>query len=161
MSKLGVVEYEYNYIVNAYTEAFELIAQDATYYEIDSETKDKNYDPTVEYKSAREIGVIFVDNPKPILKQYGWVIEDKNTVVVFISPKDRNLDLLDVKEHTVFDVESKYGIQSEKRFFITNVTGSTIDPFMFICTAVPYRKRVVPEDTSNRETGSSYLKIRV
>ena len=168
MGMLGMTPGEYDYWVSNLSEAFKLIGQDAKLYQVDTESKDSYFDPTLTHKEAIEIGVIFDNNPKPILKGFNWMTEDEEVpYLCYVVSKDSNLQPVEIREHMVIVIPSVYGLVTTREFLVTHVRGTSIDPLAWICKLVPYRKKIdmkpetaevdpVLKDT--QDVGYGYLK---
>lgn len=167
MGLLSMSEREYKSYIKEITEATKLIGQKAMLYQLSSEVKDIYRDPTLTFIDKVEIGIIFEENPKPILKKYKWLTEDDELpYVCYIVAKDLKYNDLDIREHMVIDIENEYGYKDNKKFTISNIRGNSIDPLMYICKLVPYREKIdlkpsTPEyDNKTKETDNtnySYL----
>lgn len=143
MAQLGMTPEEYDYWVSNLSEACKLIGQDAKLFPVESEVKDIYFDPTVEYKEAVDIGLIFDGNPKPILKKFNWLTEDEDVpYVCYLVAKDRNLKPIEVRENMKIVIPSVYGVVTERTFLVSHVRGTSIDPLAWICKLVPYRPKV-------------------
>ena len=76
MARLGMSPEEYDYWVSNLSEAFDLIGQDAELYQVAEIDKDMYNDvELLKHFTPRKIGLIFEDNPRPILKKYNWLME--------------------------------------------------------------------------------------
>jgi hypothetical protein len=155
MAQLGMSPEEYDYMVSCYSEACKLVGQDAKLFPVDSEVKDIYLDPTVTYKDVRDVGVLFENNPKPILKKLNWLTEDEELpFVCYVVAKDRSLKSFEVTENMVLVVPSVYGLVTERKFVVSHVRGTSIDPLAWICKLVPYRTKL-DLDTSTEEIDST------
>lgn len=143
MAILGMSQTEYDYYVDQLREAMALIGQDAILYQVETEAKDLYRDPSVTYKEAVNIGLIFEENPKPILKQLNWLTEDEELpYVAHIVALATNKEPIIVRENMKIRVKSKYGLQADRVFVVSKVNANHIDPVTWICKLVPYREKV-------------------
>lgn len=170
MARLGMTPEEYDYWVSNISEAFDLIGQDAELYQVAEIDKDLYND--VEYFkhfTPRKIGLIFEDNPKPVLKKFNWLMEEEEIpYVVYLCSKDSSQRSLVVQEHMIVRVESVLGLESERLFQVSSCRGSSIDPLFWICKLVPYRmkvdfnpdtKEIEPTRVRKNDTNFAYLNI--
>lgn len=172
MAILGMSQVEYDYYVDQLREAMALIGQKAYLYQVDVEIKDLYRDPDVIYKDAVEIGLIFEDNPKPILKKMNWLTEDEELpYVAHIVALSSNKEPVVVSENMKIIIPSVYGLQTNRVFIVSKVIGNHIDPVTWICKLVPYREKVDIEPESpehynevreegNKDTSYGYLNIK-
>ena len=168
MGQLGMTLKEYDYYIENLAEAFMLIGQEAKLYQVLVEEKDMYHDPSLEYGDYVNVGVIFEDNPKPILKKYNWFVEDEELpFVCYLVAKDNDGEPVDVRENCILEIPSKYGLETERRFLTISVRGSSIDPLAWICKLVPLRNKIdmipatLETDTKLKpqdDVGFSYLK---
>lgn len=171
MSRLGMSPGEYNYVLDNIREAFDLIGQEAILSEVDHEVKDLYRDPATTYKDEKLIGLIFEDNPRPILKKMNWLIEDEELpYVVHIVALATNREPVVVTENMKITIPSVYGVNTVRTFIVTRVTGNSIDPLTWICKLVPYREKIdmIPETpgvidhekvSNPSDVGINYLNI--
>lgn len=170
MAILGMSQKEYDYYVDQMREAMHLIGQEAYLYQVDMEVKDLYRDPDIIYKDAVKIGLIFEDNPKPILKQMNWLTEDEELpYVAHIVALSSNKEPVEVTENMKVLIPSVYGLNTVRVFLVSRVTGNHIDPVTWICKLVPYREKIdidpsTPEYDEKREEGSDtsygYLNVK-
>lgn len=144
MARLGMSPEEYDYWVSNLSEAFDLIGQDAELYQVAEIDKDMYNDvELLKHFTPRKIGLIFEDNPRPILKKYNWLMEDEEIpYVAYLCSKDSSQKSLEVREYMIVRVKSNYGLESDRLYQVTSCRGSSIDPLYWICKLVPYRNKV-------------------
>lgn len=143
MGSLTMTPDEYAYYVDNLREAFDLIGQKAYLFEVDEEVKDIYRDPTTTYKERRRISLVFEENPKPILKKFGWLSEDEELpYVANVVAVDSNGDPVEIRENMKILVVSELGLQNNRMFLVSKVTGNNIDPLTWICKLVPYRTKI-------------------
>lgn len=144
MSVLGMSELEYDYWISTISEGLKLIGNDAKLLQVEDISRDIYYDvDNITFEEATDIGILFEDNPKPILKKMGWLTEDEELpFVAYICSKDNNLQALNISTHMLIYVPSKYGVKDTKIFNVTSIRGSSINPLMWICKLVPYRPKL-------------------
>jgi hypothetical protein len=170
MAILGMIQTEYDYYVDSLREAMALIGQEAILYQVDVEEKDLYRDPSVTYKEAVNIALIFEENPRPILKQLNWLTEDEELpYVAHIVALASNKEPIVVRENMKIRIPSKYGLETDRVFVVTRVNGNHIDPVEWVCKLVPYRERVdVKPETpeydrvrveGKQDTSYSYLTV--
>lgn len=158
MASLGMTQKEYDYWVDNYAEAAKLIGEEAKLLQVESEYKDLYYDPDRTYKDSRDIGVLFEENPKPILKKMNWFQEDESLpYLAYVVAKDNELEPLEIKEGMIILLRSKYGLITDRRFLVTDVRGTSINPLGYLCKLVPDRERVDFDETTP-EIEHSYRK---
>jgi hypothetical protein len=93
--------------------------------------------------SHRDIGLLFEDNPRPVLKKFNWLTEEEEIpYLAYICSKDSNQEPLVVQERMLIRIRTHLGIESDRIFQVTSVRGNTIDPLCWICKLVPYRNKV-------------------
>lgn len=171
MGSLDMNLTEYDLYVEMLTEAVKLRGLDAFLYQTASVGKDLYRDPSIEYIDPVSVCVMFEDNPKPILKKYGWFTEDEDLpYIVYMVSKDTNFNPVVVQEHCKLSLISTLGMQDIKDFTITNVRGSFINPLYWTCKLVPIRSKAdrMPETPATKEpylkpptdTNISYLKTK-
>ena len=171
MGRLTMTKDEYNYYVDNIREAFDLIGQKAVLFEVDQEIKDMYRDADVTYKDGKDISLIFEDNPKPILKKFNWLTEDDELPIVanIVALADDGTPI-EVREKMKILLKSELGLQTQRLFLVSKVTGNTIDPLVFICKLVPYRFKTdidkskegyQPTIGEKNNTGFSYLKTKI
>lgn len=162
---------EHEYLVRNLQEAFYLIGQDATLFQIEVENKDMYRDLYIDYKSGVPISLIFEENPKPILKQYQWLVEDEELpYVANICKYDNDLNVIDIRENMLIEIKSKFDLEDVKVFRISNIRANHIDPIMYTAKLVPHRhkldfqpdtEKVDPRITDiKNDTGYNYLKVK-
>lgn len=144
MARLGMSPEEYDYWVSNISEAFDLIGQDAELYQVAEIDKDMYNDVDIlKHFTPRNIGLIFEDNPRPVLKKFNWLTEEEEIpYVAYLCSKDSSQRSLEVQEYMVVRVLSNYGLESERLFQVSSCRGSSIDPLFWICKLVPYRNKV-------------------
>lgn len=153
MAQLGMTQREYDYWVDNMTEAVKLIGQDARLFQVDVENKDLYKDLYLKHRKSVDIGVIFEDDPKPVIKRMNWLLETEELpYVVYIVAKDRGMKPLEIRENMLIEVDSVYGLKTTRVFRVSNVKGTSIDPIMWICKLVPHRPKVdlAPEEPGNQ-----------
>ena len=171
MGRLTMTKDEYNYMVDNIREAFELIGQKAVLFQVDSEIKDIYRDADVTYKDGTDISMIFEDNPKPILKKFNWMTEDEELpIVAHVVALDNKGNPVQVRERMKIMIKSELGLETQRVFLVSKVTGSSIDPLTYICKLVPYRFKVdvdtekpgyQPSVEPKSDTGFIYLKTKI
>lgn len=170
MAILGMSKSEYDYYVDQLREAMALIGQEALLYQVDTEEKDLYRDPELTYKKPVTVGLIFEENPRPILKQLNWLTEDEELpYVVHIVALATNKEPVIVRENMKIRIRSKMGLESDRFFNVSKVNANHIDPVTWICKLTPYRERVdfVPEteehedvrEEGKEDTSYGYLKV--
>lgn len=144
MALLGMTPEEYDYMVSNMSEALKLIGQDAMLYQVYDIEKDfYNDTESLELLSHRKIGLIFEDNPKPVLKKFNWLTEEEEIpYIAYICSKDSNQEPLVVQDRMLIRIKTNLGIESDRIFQITSVRGNSVDPLYWICKLVPYRNKV-------------------
>lgn len=155
MGLLTMTPEEYQYQVDNLREAFMLIGQEATLFEVDKEFQDMYKDYDLTYKEGREICVIFENNPQPIMKKFKWLTEgEDNPIIAHVVAKDNEGNPLEIRANMKILLKSKYGLVDERMFVVTRVNGSSIDPLTWICKLVPYRYEadVDPDTPGYQET---------
>lgn len=170
MGRLTMTKDEYNYYVDNIREAFNLIGQKAVLFQVDQEIKDIYHDTDIAYKDGKEVSIIFEDNPKPILKKFNWMTEDEELPIVanVVALADDGTPI-EVRERMKILLKSELGLETQRMFLVSKVTGNSIDPLVFICKLVPYRfKTDIDLDTEGYQssigerdnTGFSYLNVK-
>lgn len=143
MAILGMSQKEYDYYVDQLREAMALIGQEAYLYQVDTEEKDLYRDPDVTYEKPVTIGLIFEENPRPILKKLNWLTEDEELpYVAHIVALATNKEPVIVRENMKIRIKSKYGLQADRVFNVSKVNGNHINPVTWICKLTPYREKV-------------------
>lgn len=170
MALLGMTPEEYDYMVSNISEALKLIGQDAMLYQIYDVEKDLYNDTeSLELLSHRDIGLIFEDNPRPVLKKFNWLTEEEEIpYLAYICSKDSRQEPLVVQDRMLIRIKTHLGIESDKLFQVTSVRGNSVDPLYWICKLVPYRNKVdfnpeTPKVDSTRvdktDVNFAYLKV--
>lgn len=148
MGLLSMNQKEYDYFIENITEAFALIGQDAKLYQVLTEEKDLYRDPDLTHKEFVEVGIVFEENPRPILKKFNWMTEDEELpYVCYLVAKDKEYKEVEIRENMLLVVPSVYGLVTERTFLISSVRANHIDPLVWICKLVPHRNKVdmIPE----------------
>lgn len=169
MGKLTMTELEYQYYVDNLREAFDLIGQKAYLFQVDKEFKDLYQDKVQEYHDAKEIAIIFEDNPRPILKKYNWLTETEDMpYIAYVVPKASDNEPLRLRDGMKIGIVSEFGLKTIRMFKVSKVNASSIDPLCYICKLVPYRykediDREKPgyqavRDENKNDTDFSYIK---
>lgn len=170
MARLGMSTEEYAFYIGQIREAFDLIGQEAWLYQVKTEEKDLYRDPTIEHKEVKKIGLVFEENPKPILKKMNWLTEDEELpYVAYIVALASDDTPIKITEYMKVRIQSKLGLESDRLFVVSKVTGNSIDPLVWICKLVPYRYKVDINSETERydsrlgeekkETGYNYLRV--
>lgn len=168
MAQLGMTDREFEQYQLFMSEAVRLIGQDALLYPVDTVTEDLYSDKDITFLKPRKIGLIFDQNPRPILKKFQWLTEDEELpYLAYIVSLDHSDKAFTVQEQMKVVIQSERVLKSERYFLVSNVRGVTIDPLMWICKLVPYRPKfdMKPETSSydstlnkKTDTGYSYFK---
>lgn len=159
MAWLDMSKMEFEYWLESYSEAFYMRGQDAQLYQAKTVQKDEYLDLNVDYEDAVDIGVMFVDNPKPILKANNWIIEDADLpYVCYMVTKDRHMDNVEIVQDMRVVIPSTYGVVTARQFIVTNVRGISIDPLLWLCSLAPCRVRKSIEKPSSTQKESELYK---
>lgn len=149
-------------------EAAHLLGQEANLFQIDSEIRDINNDPHITYHEAVPVNILFEDNPKPILKKYGWFTEDDDLpYIAYITRYGKDYQNVYIRENCIVEIyehQNEDDKNLDRRFIITNCRGNMIDPLYWICKLAPYRDEVptrsVKDFESPHNNGLGYTYIQ-
>lgn len=142
---MGLLMYnnrEQDYMTSNITEAFKLIGQDALLYQVESSKYDIYDDREVTHIPSVPIGLIFENNPTPILKKNNWLVEDEeNPYIAYLSIKDSTQNKVKLSEDMLIEVKSTMDVSSTRLLRVSNLKASFINPWVFIAKLVPYRPK--------------------
>ena len=134
---------------NYYVEAMDLIGQDCQIKFVTKE-KDMYNDYDIEVTMTVEAGLLYEENPKPLIESFGWHLEDDELpFVAYLAIKDREYQEMEIQKGIYIVVEGK-------EFEVTRVRADYVSNLVWIVTMVPRRFR--EKDVPKANTGYSYLK---
>lgn len=143
MGALDPTQEEYNLIVSMITEAVRLRGTSAKLYQVETETFDQYRAPDYIRLEAVDVGLLFEENPKPILKKNGWYVDGEDMpYVAYMTTRTVTGAPVVLREGMLIEVPSVYGMVDKQTFQVTGVKGVTIDPVAWICKMVPHRKKL-------------------
>lgn len=157
MGKLGMTDYEEQYLIDSNVELVNLYGIDAKFYQYLNDNIDFYNDSFPDYLPPSDINILFETNPKPILKKMDWYTEDQELpYIAYITIKDSNNELVQVNKGCMVELSStqynKITKVSVRKFLISEVSGSHINPLYYTCKLVPYRKPVTQKEVIDPET---------
>lgn len=155
MGLLGMSHIEHDYQEQMVRESFHLLGETVNLYEVKVIERDYNEDPLLEYsESYKKVDIMFADYPKPTYKDDMWQKEyDKSQQPwkVYIPTRDINGSRIDMQKYVKLELvtrmDKKLDEDQLNTFLVTNVQGTKLNPFVWICNIVPYRHKldIVPD----------------
>lgn len=150
------------------TEAFRMLGTECLLYIPSEIIGDVHNDNDIKYNDPIEMDLLFESHPEPILENYDWYSEeDQEPYVAYISGLSRNYEKLRVQKDSMVEVP-QYQVDelTYKKFLITQVKGSKLNPLFWTCKLVPIRDKAEIEEVKDYESprstsmGYSYIKRR-
>lgn len=149
-------------------ESAKLLGQEALLYQIESKVRDNNNDPSILYANPVKINILFDENPKPILKRYGWYVEDEELpYLAYITRLADDYSEVEITDDCIIEV-NEHQLESDTsvphKFIVTNTRGNMVNPLYWVCKLAPYRdevyKSTVKDYESPQDTGLGYKYIK-
>ena len=146
-------------------EASKLLGQEALLYQVDKKEFDLQNDPDVKYKPPIKINFLLDQNPTPILKKLHWFTEDEELPYLgYLTRLANDYSEVSVEPECIVEVmERQVDQYIPRKFTITSVRGSKLNPLYWICKLVPYRENGVDREVvdyeapQNTDMGYSYV----
>lgn len=168
MGLLYMASQEHELNVKFIAEAAKLLGQECWIYQPLTITSDIQQDRAVTYKTKVKANILFESNPQPVLKNYNWISEDDTLpYIAYITNLDDNYEDIVIERDCIVEVpQAQMNEVSNKKFIITFLKGSKINPLFWTCKLVPYREKVegtpvVDEEApNNSEMGYTYVQRR-
>lgn len=151
------------------TEAFKLLGQECLIYFPTSITSDLHQDRNIEYGDPIKMDILFESHPEPILKNYNWYSEDDQyqPYVAYITNLNHEYERVKIERDCLVEIpQAQVDEVTTKKFLITFLRGSKINPLFWTCKLAPYREKVSKEEVSdfeapqNSDMGYTYVKRR-
>ena len=107
-------------------------------------THNLHHDDDSTYNNPIAASILFESDPKPVLKNYNWFSEEESMpYIAYITNLDENYQDIVIERNTIVELEHVQ-VHSNliKKFIITEIRGSKINPLYWICKLVPYREKI-------------------
>ena len=165
MGLLYMAGVEHEQHIKYIAEASKLLGQEALLYQVEKKTSDLHNDKDVVYKDPIKINFLLEQNPTPILKKLNWFTEDDDLpYLAYLTKLDDTYQEVSIdKECLIEVVTTQVNEANPRKFIITSVRGSKLNPLYWICKLVPYREKidkdpvVDPEAPTNTDMGYGYI----
>lgn len=133
---------EFIYLTSMMAEASKLLGQEAKLYQVKKRKEDLYHDWKRQYEDPVQIGLIFENNPQPVLKKHRWLNENEEAYVAYLSFYDKKYQALKVEEGMLVEVITKFPVPESRIFRVSLVQSLTLNPLMWLCKLVPYREHI-------------------